>query len=119
MTPPRDHRDFLRDMVEACRSIIGFVEGMSLDAYLADEKTRFAVMRGFEIMGEAVRHLPDELKRAHPEIPWPMMVAVRNRLTHGYFGIDDRILFTTIEADLKPLLTPLEQVSKEEGATGS
>lgn len=117
MTAPRDHRDFLRDMVEACRSIIRFVEGMSLDDYLADEKTRFAVMRGFEIIGEAVRHLPDELKRAHPDIPWPMMMAVRNRLAHGYFGIDDAILFTTIGADLKPLLARLERLAREHGAT--
>ena len=58
MTAPRDHRDFLRDMVMACRSIIRFVEGMTLDTYLADEKTRYAVMRGYEILGEAVRHLP-------------------------------------------------------------
>jgi len=110
VTAPRDHRDFLRDLVEACRSIIRFVENISLDAYLADEKTRFAVMRGFEIMGEAVRHLPEELKQVHPEIPWAMMTAVRNRLAHGYFGIDDTILFTTIEVDLKPLLGKLERL---------
>lgn len=66
MTAAGDHRDYLRDMVGACRSIIRFVDGMTLDAYLADEKTRFAVMRGFEIMGEAVRHLPGDLKTANP-----------------------------------------------------
>ena len=53
MTAERDYRDFLEDLVGACRSIIGFVEGMSFETYLADEKTRFAVMRGYEIMGEA------------------------------------------------------------------
>lgn len=50
--------------------MIGFVEGMSFDAYLADEKTRFAVMRGYEILGEATRRLPSELKDANPDIPW-------------------------------------------------
>jgi uncharacterized protein with HEPN domain len=77
-------RDYI---IAACRSTIGFVKGMTLDAYLADEKTRYAVMRGYEIMGEAVRHLPEELKTANPEIPWSTMVAVRNRITHGNFGI--------------------------------
>ena len=101
MTAVRDYRDFLNDIIAACRSIIGFVEGMTLDAYLADEKTRYAVMRGYEIMGEAVRHLPEELKTANPKIPWSTMAAVRNRITHGYFGTDDTILFTTIDEELK------------------
>ncbi len=59
MTASRDIRDFLSDMVMACRSILRFVEGLTLEQYLADEKTRYAVMRGYEIPGEAVRHLPD------------------------------------------------------------
>ncbi len=50
MTAERDFRDFLEDLVSACRSIIGFVEGMSFESYLADETTRFAVTRGYEIM---------------------------------------------------------------------
>ena len=73
-------------------------------------------MRGFEIMGEAVRHLPADLKAANPDVPWPLMAAVRNRVAHGYFGIDDTILFTTIEYDLKPLLPRLERLAKEQGA---
>jgi uncharacterized protein with HEPN domain len=117
MKAPRDYREFLRDMVDACRSIIRFTEGMTLEAYLADEKTRFAVVRGFEIMGEAVRHLPDDIKNAHSEIPWRLMTAVRNRLVHGYFGIDDAILFTTVREDLRPLLPKLERIAEEHGST--
>jgi uncharacterized protein with HEPN domain len=56
VTAARDYRDFLNDMVLACRSIICFAEGMILDEYLADEKTRYAVMRAYEILGEAARH---------------------------------------------------------------
>ena len=113
MKAQRDYRDFLGDIVSACRSIIGFVEGMTLEAYLADEKTRFAVMRGYEIMGEAVRHLPEQLRAANPDIPWATMTAVRNRVIHAYFGIDDSILFTTVEAELKPLLPRLEALLRE------
>ena len=108
MKAPRDYRDFLHDILGACRSIIRFAEGMTLEAYLADEKTRYAVMRGYEIMGEAVRQVPDAIKSAHPEIPWTTMSAVRNRIVHAYFGIDDTILFATIGAELKPLLPVLE-----------
>jgi uncharacterized protein with HEPN domain len=113
MTAPRDYRDFLGDLVEACRAIIGFVEGMTLEQYLDDRKTEFAVMRGFEMMGEAARNLPDGIKAAHPEIPWRLMTAVRNRIVHAYFGLDDTTLFTTIHDDLKPLLPKLEALALE------
>jgi uncharacterized protein with HEPN domain len=53
-------------------------------------------------MGEAVRHVPEAVKAATPDIPWTTMAAVRNRIIHAHFGIDDTILFTTIEAELKP-----------------
>lgn len=118
MTAPRDYRDFLEDMVGACRSIIAFVQGMDLAAYLQDEKTRYAVMRGYEILGEAVRHIPESLKQANSDIPWATMAAVRNRIVHGYFGIDDAILFTTIEQELKALLPRLEELARAHGVSG-
>lgn len=118
MRMPRDFRDFLYDIVGAVRSIIAFAAGMSLEAYLEDEKTRYAVMRGYEIMGEAVRHLPDALKAANPDIPWRTMAAMRNRIVHGYFGIDDSILFVTIDEELKPLLPRLEALARQHGAMG-
>ncbi len=116
MSAPREYRDFLEDMAQACRSVIRFVEGMTFDAYLEDEKTRFAVMRGYEILGEAVRHIPEELKLAHPEIPWTTMAAVRNRIIHGYFGVDDSVLFENISRELKPLLPQLEALAVAHGA---
>ena len=73
-------------------------------------------MRGFEIMGEAVRHLPDQLKAANPDIPWTTIAAVRNRIVHGYFGIDDTTLFTTVDAELRQLLPRLEKLAREHGA---
>jgi uncharacterized protein with HEPN domain len=86
-------------LVAAWRSIIRFTDGMTLDAYLADEKTRYAVMRGYKILGEAVRHLPEPLKLANPDIPWTTMAAVRSRIVHAYFGIDDSIP-ETVAAEL-------------------
>lgn len=108
MTLRRDFWDFLHDIAAACRSIIGFVKGMTLDAYLADEKTRYAVMRGYEIMGEAARHLPDELKAANPDIRWATRAAVRDRIVHGYSALTTRKHFATVEMELKSLLRSLK-----------
>ena len=69
----------------------------------------------YEILGEAVRHLPESLKSAHPAIPWATMAAVRNRIVHGYFGIDDTILFTTIDQEIRPLLPRLEALARAQG----
>ena len=71
------------------------------------------VMRASEIMGEAVRHLPDELKTANPDIPWTTMAAVRNRIAHAYFGIDDTILFATIAEEVKELLPRMEALARQ------
>jgi len=113
VTAQRDHRDFLADLVDACRAIIVFAGDMTLDAYLADQKTLFAVMRGFEIMGEAAHpRFGERRKRGHS---LGDMAAVRNRVIHGYFGIDDTILFTTIHDELRPLLPRLEALAREHG----
>lgn len=80
MTAPRDYRDFLADMIQACRPIMRFTDGMALDDYLEDEKTRYPVMRANEILGEAVRHMPETGKDANPGIPWAIMASVRNRI---------------------------------------
>ena len=71
MIAQRDYRDFLADIVGACRSLIRFVERMTLEAYLADERTRYAVMRAYEIMGEAVGISPKNLKQPTPTFPGP------------------------------------------------
>jgi uncharacterized protein with HEPN domain len=97
--------------------MIEFVAGHDLQTYLADTKTRFAVMRGFEMMGEAVRHIPDAIKTANMDIPRSTIAAMRNRIVHGYFGIDDSILFTTIDEELKPLLPRLERLAEHYGAS--
>ena len=63
-------------------------------------------------MGEAVRHLPEELKAANPDIPWTTMAAVRNRIAHADFGIDDTILFTTVAEEVAELLPRVEALAR-------
>ena len=71
-----------------------------------------------KIRGDATRHIPDQVNADNRHIPWQLMAAMRNRIVHGYFGIDDPILFTTLNADLKPSLPGLERRARQHGAGG-
>lgn len=89
----RNYRIFLEDILAAMEAIERFVENMSLEEFRQDDKTASAVIRKFEIIGEAAKHIPPHLRRAYPDIPWKEMAGLRDRLIHGYFGIDYALFF--------------------------
>ena len=76
----RDYKLYLKDILAAIDSIEQFVAGMDLEAFRADDKTTSAVMRKLEIIGEATKQIPDEIRRNHPDIPWKEMAAMRDKL---------------------------------------
>lgn len=99
----RDVRDYLNDISEMIKDIEDFTAGISYEGFGSDKKTLYAVIRCFEVIGEAVKQIPDHVRREHPEIPWKGLAGMRDKLIHGYFGIDIRIVWDTIEEDLPPL----------------
>ncbi len=106
----RDWRFRVRDILEALTAIAEYTEGMSYDEFLADRRTRDAVLRNLTTMGESVRWIPDEVLARHPEVPWDTLRAVRNVVVHQYFGVDTAILWATVQGDLPPLVERLERV---------
>jgi uncharacterized protein with HEPN domain len=79
-------------------------------AFAGDELAQTAVIRWIEIIGEATRGLTEELRRAHPEIPWRQMIAMRNVLIHGYFDIDLELVWSVAENDLPKLAAQIRAI---------
>jgi uncharacterized protein with HEPN domain len=99
--------DYLDHMQQAATDACGFVEGLGKDQFLADKRTQQAVVMSLIIIGEAAAKVMDgyaEFSRTHPQVPWPSMRGMRNRIAHGYFDIDLDVVWETVQTALPELL---------------
>ena len=108
MSHPRVYIDYIRDMLENSKKALLFVEGMQFEEFSKDDKTIYAVVRAIEIIGEAVRNIPKDLRDTYPEIPWREIVGTRDKLIHEYFGVDMNVVWKTIQDDFPKLVGQLE-----------
>ena len=99
---------YLLDMLLAARKARQFVEGITQAEFAASELHQNAVIRPLEIIGEAAARVSPEARAAHPEIPWDLMVGMRNRLIHEYFRVDLLVVWETLQQDLPDLIALLE-----------
>jgi len=111
----RDPRLYLSDILDSGRAIQEFVKGLSFEEFCKDRKTYSAVIREFEVIGEAVGKLQDTLKQRHPNIEWQDIKDFRNLLAHEYFGIDLEIVWNIIQDDLPVLMDAIRAISEEKG----
>ncbi len=88
----RKWRFYLDDMIDFAEKVLAYTDGLDQDGFVASGLIYDATLRNLELIGEAATHIPDEVRTAHPEIPWRMIIATLNRLVHGYLGIDDDTL---------------------------
>lgn len=102
----------LIDIVNAARLALAFVEGMTYEAFAEDEKTQAAVIRQFEIIGEAAGRVSAEFAEAHPKLPWREMVSMRNRLIHGYDDIDLEVLWEALCTNIPELVGLVEPLAR-------
>ncbi len=106
----RNDANFLRDMLDAAKEAVSFAQGKKRGDLDKDRKLVLAIVRLVEIIGEAADHVSGGFQEAHPEIPWPIIIGMRNRLAHAYFEVDLDRVWDTVKDDLLPLIAQLERI---------
>lgn len=116
LSSARSPHDYLDDLIEALQDARAFVEGMDEGTFHRDRKTHYAVIRALEIAGEATKQIPASLKERAPTIPWRDIAGMRDRLIHGYFGVNLTRVWRVLQDDI-PVLQPQLKALRERDTT--
>lgn len=108
----RDVRLFVIDILEAIQKIEAYTRQIDFEGFMKDEKTKDAVLRNLEVIGEAVKNIPERLKERYPEIDWNGAAGMRDKLIHEYFGVSFPIVWETVMNDLPSLKQGLGEMLK-------
>lgn len=109
----REFLDYVEDIADAIQKARSFCSGMTFQSFAEDEKTIYAVLRAIEVIGEAAKKVPAEIRKKYPDIPWKDITGMRDKLAHDYFGVDLQTVWTTVQVDL-PAVLPLFQGLRED-----
>ena len=106
----RNQKLLLEDILSSAGKIINYTQNLSFEEFVADEKTIDAVIRNFEIIGEAAHHLPDQIKDNYTSVDWFRLRGFRNRIVHDYMGIDYKIVWNIKENYLPQLVEDVKLI---------
>lgn len=109
----RDYKIYLNDILEASTKILKYTQGFSYNQFINEEMVRDAVLRNLEIIGEAVKNIPDRVKDLYPKIEWHKIAGLRNILIHEYFGVNYIITWDLIQNKVPILKADIENILRE------
>ena len=110
LTPQRRAILYVEDAITYSKRAIEFLGGQSDDQLEQDLKGQFAIFRAIEVVGEAARNIPEEVRALSTDIPWSDVIAMRNRIAHHYFGVRLDVVINVVRLDLPPLIVSLEHL---------
>jgi uncharacterized protein with HEPN domain len=108
----RDEILYVEDCLEAISKILKYTKDLTEKQFFSNEMVFDAVIRNFEIIGEAAKNIPTNLRDQYPDIPWKNIIAMRNIISHEYFGISKKIIWKTILL-LPDLKKKIQKISKD------
>jgi len=111
----RGDKEYLKDILIACKNIIEYSVGYDFNMFMDDRKTQDAILRNIEIIGEAIKNLSDEIKKKYPKVEWREIARTRDKLIHSYFGVDLDVVWDIITLDIPRLRQQIEEIIKKEG----
>lgn len=106
----REWRFYVDDMIAFAERVVAYTSGFGQAEFVADQLRYDATLRNLELIGEAASHVPDDARARLPEIPWRLIVATRNRLIHGYLGIDNDTIWSLVTTEVPQLLHELRRL---------
>ena len=106
----REWRFYLEDLAGFCQNILEYTQGVTREEFEADKRTYDATLRNIELIGEAAKQIPSNIRQRYAKVPWNEIIATRNILTHVYFGVDNDIVWNIIEKEIEPLLDAVNQI---------
>jgi uncharacterized protein with HEPN domain len=107
---PREWRFYLDDMIGFAEKVESYSDGLDQTGFVSNGLIYDATVRNLELIGEAARNIPDEVRAEHAEVPWRRIIATRNQLIHGYLGIDNDVLWSIVNKDIPALILSLRQL---------
>jgi uncharacterized protein with HEPN domain len=110
----RDYRFYLEDIGESCQKVLRYTRGLALEQFVNDEKTFDAVVRNLEIIGEAAKHVPLQVRSRHPNVEWSKIAGLRDVVAHEYFGLDEDILWDIVQNQVPTLLDHVLRILAQE-----